>query len=105
MRRAWPSPRISSFVRPLIFPGGDIGDLAVDGTVERSRDVRRAPALPEFRGFILEEGLEMETLRTVVTSMQQAAAEANVKLVTGGPKVVDEGTSRHGIFVNTYHLA
>ncbi|HZC24873.1 MAG TPA: hydrogenase expression/formation protein HypE, partial [Candidatus Binatia bacterium] len=51
-------------------------------------------------GFILEEGLEMETLRTVVTSMQQAAAKANVKLVTGDTKVVDKGKG-DGVFVNT----
>src|SRR5438046_524597 len=51
-------------------------------------------------GFILEEGLEMETLRTVVASMQQAAANANVKLVTGDTKVVDKGKG-DGIFVNT----
>jgi hydrogenase expression/formation protein HypE len=51
-------------------------------------------------GFILEEGLEMDTLRTVVNSMQQAAASANVKLVTGDTKVVDKGKG-DGIFVNT----
>jgi hydrogenase expression/formation protein HypE len=51
-------------------------------------------------GFILEEGLEMETLRIVVTSMQQAAAKANVKLVTGDTKVVDKGKG-DGIFINT----
>jgi hydrogenase expression/formation protein HypE len=89
----------SFVVRPLIFPGGNIGDLAVNGTVN---DLAMCGARPLYlsAGFILEEGLEMETLRTVVTSMQQAAAEAKVKLVTGDTKVVDKGKG-DGIFVNT----
>ena len=89
----------SFVVRPLIFPGGNIGDLAVHGTVN---DLAMCGARPLYlsAGFILEEGLEMETLRTVVTSMQQAAAKANVKLVTGDTKVVDKGKG-DGIFINT----
>jgi len=89
----------SFVVRPLIFPGGDIGDLAVNGTVN---DLAMCGARPLYlsSGFILEEGLEMETLRTVVTSMQRAAANANVQLVTGDTKVVDKGKG-DGIFVNT----
>ena len=89
----------SFVVRPLIFPGGDIGDLAVNGTVN---DLAMCGARPLYlsAGFILEEGLEMETLRTVVTSMQKAAADAKVKLVTGDTKVVDKGKG-DGIFVNT----
>jgi hydrogenase expression/formation protein HypE len=89
----------SFVVRPLIFPGGNIGDLAVNGTVN---DLAMCGARPLYlsSGFILEEGLEMETLRTVVNSMQQAAASANVKLVTGDTKVVDKGKG-DGIFVNT----
>jgi hydrogenase expression/formation protein HypE len=89
----------SFVVRPLIFPGGNIGDLAVNGTVN---DLAMCGARPLYlsAGFILEEGLEMDTLRTVVTSMQQAAAKANVKLVTGDTKVVDKGKG-DGIFVNT----
>jgi len=89
----------SFVVRPLIFPGGNIGDLAVYGTVN---DLAMCGARPLYlsAGFILEEGLEMETLRTVVTSMQQAAARANVQLVTGDTKVVDKGKG-DGIFVNT----
>ena len=89
----------SFVVRPLIFPGGNIGDLAVNGTVN---DLAMCGARPLYlsAGFILEEGLEMETLRTVVTSMQQAAEKANVKLVTGDTKVVDKGKG-DGIFVNT----
>jgi hydrogenase expression/formation protein HypE len=86
-------------VRPLIFPGGNIGDLAVNGTVN---DLAMCGARPLYlsAGFILEEGLEMETLRTVVTSMQRAASAAGVKLVTGDTKVVDKGKG-DGIFVNT----
>ena len=89
----------SFVVRPLIFPGGNIGDLAVNGTVN---DLAMCGARPLYLscGFILEEGLEIETLRTVVTSMQNAAAKANVKLVTGDTKVVDKGKG-DGIFVNT----
>ena len=89
----------SFVVRPLIFPGGNIGDLAVNGTVN---DLAMCGARPLYlsAGFILEEGLEMETLRTIVTSMREAAANANVKLVTGDTKVVDKGKG-DGIFVNT----
>lgn len=89
----------SFVVRPLIFPGGDIGDLAVNGTVN---DLAMCGARPLYlsSGFILEEGLEMETLRTVVKSMQEAAANAGVQLVTGDTKVVDKGKG-DGIFVNT----
>jgi hydrogenase expression/formation protein HypE len=89
----------SFVVRPLIFAGGNIGDLAINGTVN---DLAMCGARPLYlsAGFILEEGLPMETLRTVVTSMQRAAAKANVKLVTGDTKVVDKGKG-DGIFVNT----
>jgi hydrogenase expression/formation protein HypE len=89
----------SFVVRPLMFPGGNIGDLAINGTVN---DLAMCGARPLYlsAGFILEEGLEMETLRTVVTSMQEAAAKGNVKLVTGDTKVVDKGKG-DGIFVNT----
>jgi len=89
----------SFVVRPLIFPGGNIGDLAVNGTVN---DLAMCGARPLYlsAGFILEEGLEMETLRTVVASMQRAAAGAGVKLVTGDTKVVDKGKG-DGIFINT----
>jgi len=89
----------SFVVRPLIFPGGNIGDLAVNGTVN---DLAMCGARPLYlsAGFILEEGLEMETLRTVVKSMQEAAAKAGVKLVTGDTKVVDKGKG-DGIFINT----
>jgi len=89
----------SFVVSPLIFPGGNIGDLAVNGTVN---DLAMCGARPLYlsAGFILEEGLEMETLRTVVKSMQEAAARAGVQLVTGDTKVVDKGKG-DGIFINT----
>src|SRR5579859_6772227 len=89
----------SFVVRPLIFPGGNIGDLAVNGTVN---DLAMCGARPLYlsAGFILEEGLEMDTLRTIVTSMREAAVNASVKLVTGDTKVVDKGKG-DGIFVNT----
>ena len=89
----------SFVVRPVIFPGGNIGDLAVNGTVN---DLAMCGARPLYlsAGFILEEGLEMETMHAVVTSMQAAAVAANVKLVTGDTKVVDKGKG-DGIFVNT----
>lgn len=89
----------SFVVRPLLFPGGNIGDLAINGTVN---DLAMCGARPLYlsAGFILEEGLEMETLRTVVKSMRDAATKANVKLVTGDTKVVDKGKG-DGIFINT----
>ncbi len=89
----------SFVVRPLIFPGGTIGDLAVNGTVN---DLAMCGARPLYlsAGFILEEGLAMETLRLVVASMREAAARAGVALVTGDTKVVDKGKGE-GIFINT----
>jgi len=89
----------SYVVRPLEFPGGDIGSLAVYGTVN---DLAMCGARPLYlsAGFILEEGLEMETLRRVARSMRGAAARAGVALVTGDTKVVDKGKG-DGIFINT----
>jgi hydrogenase expression/formation protein HypE len=89
----------SYVVRPLVFPGGNIGDLAVNGTVN---DLAMCGARPLFlsAAFILEEGLEMETLRTVVASMQRAAEAAGVQLVTGDTKVVDRGSADR-MFVTT----
>jgi hydrogenase expression/formation protein HypE len=86
-------------VQPLVFPGGTIGDLAVNGTVN---DLAMCGARPIAlsAGFILEEGLEMETLRHVVNSMREAALAANVPIVTGDTKVVDKGKA-DGIFINT----
>jgi hydrogenase expression/formation protein HypE len=89
----------SHVVRPLFFPGGDIGSLAVNGTVN---DLAMCGARPLYlsAGFILEEGLPMETLWRVVSSMKQAADEAGVSIVTGDTKVVDRGKG-DGIFINT----
>ena len=89
----------SYVVHPLFFPGGDIGKLAVCGTVN---DLAMAGARPEYlsAGFILEEGLPMETLRRVVASMAEAAQNAGVRIVTGDTKVVDRGKA-DGIFINT----
>ncbi len=89
----------SYVVRPLFFPGGDIGSLAVNGTVN---DLAMCGALPLYlsSGLILEEGLPMETLRRVVDSMRSAAKNAGVQLITGDTKVVDKGKG-DGIFINT----
>jgi hydrogenase expression/formation protein HypE len=89
----------SYVVRPLIFPGGTIGSLAIHGTVN---DLAMAGARPLYisAGFILEEGLSMATLWRVVQSMQQAATQCGVKIVTGDTKVVDRGKG-DGIFINT----
>lgn len=92
----------SYVVRPLFFPGGDIGKLAIYGTVN---DLAMCGARPLFlsAGLILEEGLPMETLWRVVRSMQQAAELAGVQLVTGDTKVVDKGKG-DGVFINTAGL-
>jgi len=86
-------------VQPLCFPGGDIGSLAVNGTVN---DLAMCGARPLYlsAAFILEEGLPMETLWQVVQSMRGAAAAAGVQLVTGDTKVVDRGKG-DGIFITT----
>jgi hydrogenase expression/formation protein HypE len=86
-------------VQPLVFPGGTIGDLAVNGTVN-DLAMCGARAIALSAGFILEEGLPMETLRSVVDSMRDAALAANVPIVTGDTKVVDKGKG-DGIFINT----
>jgi hydrogenase expression/formation protein HypE len=92
----------SYVVRPLFFPGGDIGSLAINGTVN---DLAMCGARPLCLsvGFILEEGLPIDTLRRVVISMHRAAVAAGVRLVTGDTKVVDHGKA-DGIFVNTTGL-
>ena len=89
----------SYVVKPLFFPGGDIGTLAVNGTVN---DLAMCGARPRYLscGFIIEEGLPMETLWRVVSSMRQAADAAGVTIVTGDTKVVDRGKG-DGIYVNT----
>ncbi len=89
----------SYVVNPLFFPGGDIGKLAVYGTVN---DLAMAGAKPAYlsAGFILEEGLPMELLGRVVNSMAEAARTAGVRIVTGDTKVVDRGKG-DGVFINT----
>jgi hydrogenase expression/formation protein HypE len=89
----------SFVVRPLFFPGGDIGRLAVHGTVN---DLAVGGAKPLFlsAAFILEEGLPLETLRRIVASMKEACTEAGVALVTGDTKVVDRGKG-DGVFITT----
>jgi hydrogenase expression/formation protein HypE len=92
----------SYVVRPLFFPGGNIGDLAVNGTVN---DLAMCGAVPMAlsAGFILEEGLPIETLARIAASMQRAARAAGVCIVTGDTKVVDRGKG-DGVFINTAGL-
>ena len=87
----------SFVVQPLFFPGGDIGHLAVCGTVN---DLLTTGAVPQYLSvaFVLEEGLQIETLERVVDSMARAAAEAGVSIVTGDTKVVE---GRGGLIINT----
>lgn len=89
----------SYVVSPLFFPGGNIGTLAVNGTIN---DLAVAGAIPQFLsvGLILEEGLAIDVLRRVIESMAAAAATAGVRIVTGDTKVVHRGKA-DGIFVNT----
>ena len=89
----------SYVINPIFFPGGDIGELAVNGTVN---DLAMCGARPLYlsAAFIIEEGLPMEDLWRVVLSMQQAASAAGVTLVTGDTKVVDRGKGDK-IFINT----
>ncbi len=86
-------------VRPLFFPGGDIGRLAVHGTVN---DLAVGGARPLFlsAAFILEEGLPLADLQRIVVSMRRACDEAGVALVTGDTKVVDRGKG-DGVYITT----
>lgn len=86
-------------VSPLFFPGGDIGKLAVHGTIN---DLAMAGAEPLYlsAGFILEEGFPISDLRRIVASMATAATEAGVAIVTGDTKVVQRGKA-DGLFINT----
>ncbi len=89
----------SFVVNPLFFPGGNIGSLAVHGTIN---DLAMSGALPLFlsAGFILEEGLLMDDLGRITTAMAHACKTANVQLVTGDTKVVNKGHG-DGVFINT----
>lgn len=89
----------SFVVRPLFFPGGNVGELAVNGTVN---DIAMSGATPLFLsvGFILEEGMPLDQLGTIAASMGEAARRAGVALVTGDTKVVDRGHG-DGVYINT----
>jgi len=89
----------SFVVKPLFFKGGDIGSLAVHGTIN---DLAMGAARPLWMSvaFILEEGLRFDVLRRVVASMQAAADKAGVQIVTGDTKVVEKG-SADGMYINT----
>jgi len=89
----------SFVVKPLFFPGGDIGSLAVHGTVN---DLAMGGATPLFlsSAFILEEGFSIDELRRIVDSMHRAAAAAGVQVVTGDTKVVEKGKG-DGLFITT----
>ena len=89
----------SYIIQPIFFPGGDIGKLAVCGTVN---DLVAAGAKPQFisTAFIIEEGFSMDSLWKIVQSIRLAASEADVLIVTGDTKVVDKGKGDN-IFINT----
>lgn len=89
----------SHVIAPLFFPGGDIGCLAVHGTVN---DLAMGGALPLYltAGFILEEGLPLADLKRIVDSMAAAARDAGVRIVTGDTKVVERGHG-DGVFIST----
>jgi hydrogenase expression/formation protein HypE len=89
----------SFVVKPLFFPGGDIGSLAVHGTVN---DLAMGGATPLFLGaaFIIEEGFPMDELRRIADSMHRAASAARVEVVTGDTKVVEKGKG-DGLFITT----
>jgi hydrogenase expression/formation protein HypE len=89
----------SFVVKPIFFPGGDIGELAVNGTIN---DLAMAGAQPLAlsAGFIVEEGLPLAELDRIVTSMGRAAEEAGVLVATGDTKVVERGKA-DGIYINT----
>ncbi len=92
----------SFVISPLFFPGGDIGELAVNGTVN---DLAMSGARPLFlsAGFILEEGLPMDALGRIATSVARACRESGVQLVAGDTKVVNKGHG-DGVYINTSGL-
>ena len=95
----WAFTTDSYVVTPIFFPGGDIGKLAICGTVN---DLSMSGARPLFlsAGFIIEEGFSLSDLKKIVSSMKKTAAEAGVKIATGDTKVVNRGGA-DGIFINT----
>jgi hydrogenase expression/formation protein HypE len=92
----------SYVVRPIFFPGGNIGSMSIHGTVN---DLAMSGARPLYIacGFIIEEGLPIETLERVVSSMRKAAKACGVQIVTGDTKVVDNDRG-DGLFINTTGL-
>jgi hydrogenase expression/formation protein HypE len=92
----------SFVVNPLFFPGGNIGTLAVNGTIN---DLAMCGARPKFlcAGFILEEGLDMEALDRIATSMRESAKSQDVRFLTGDTKVVNRGKG-DGLYINTTGL-
>ena len=92
----------SFVVNPLFFPGGNIGALAVNGTIN---DLAMCGARPKFlcAGFILEEGLELEALDSITTSMRECAEREDVRFLTGDTKVVNRGKG-DGLYINTTGL-
>lgn len=95
----WAFTTDSYVIRPLFFPGGDIGKLAVCGTIN---DLAVAGATPLFLScaLIIEEGLEVSTLEKVVYSIKETAEGAGVQIITGDTKVVEHGGA-DGLFINT----
>lgn len=95
----WAFSTDSYVIKPLFFPGGDIGNLAVSGTIN---DLAVAGATPLFLScaLIIEEGLELSALEEIISSMKETATRANVQIITGDTKVVEHG-SADGLFINT----
>jgi hydrogenase expression/formation protein HypE len=95
----WAFSTDSYVIKPLFFPGGDIGKLAVSGTIN---DLAVAGATPLFLScaLIIEEGLELSTLEKIISSMKETADRANVQIITGDTKVVEHGSADR-LFVNT----
>ena len=89
----------SYVISPIIFPGGDIGSLAVHGTIN---DVSMSGAKPLYlsAGFIIEEGLDLKILEQIVLSMAEASKDAGVPIITGDTKVVERGKG-DGLYINT----
>lgn len=89
----------SYVVTPLFFPGGNIGDLAVNGTVN---DLSMMGAIPLYltAGFIIEEGFPLEDLQRIIHSMSEAVQRAGIRIVAGDTKVVEKGKA-DGLFINT----
>lgn len=95
----WAFSTDSYVIKPLFFPGGDIGKLAVSGTIN---DLAVAGANPLFLScaLIIEEGLELSILEKIISSMKETADKANVQIITGDTKVVEHGSADR-LFINT----